>query len=164
MAEFEETYREYEAMIRGFLLRLTGNQSLAEELTQETFYQALKHWDDFRGQSSRSTWLCSIAKRLYLNCLRRKPTIPLEDAPEKPAPDFVDALIDSDRAMAVHRLLHQLPEPFREVFTLRTFGELSHGQIGSLFGKSDSWARVTYYRARQMLSQRAKEEWNHEEV
>lgn len=164
MADFEETYREYEAMIRGFLIRLTGNQSLAEELTQETFYQALKHWDDFRGQSSRFTWLCSIAKRLYLNCLRRKPAIPLEDVPEKPEPDFVDALIDSDRAMAVHRLLHQLPEPFREVFTLRTFGELSHGQIGSLFGKSDSWARVTYYRARQMLSQRAKEEWNHEEV
>lgn len=163
MAEFEDIYREYEAMIRGFLLRLTGNQSLAEELTQETFYQALRHWDDFRGEASRSTWLCAIAKRLYLNCLRRRPPAPLESARDKQEPDFVDALINSDQVMAAHRLLHQLPEPFREVFTLRTFGELSHGQIGSLFGKSDSWARVTYYRARQMLARQAKEEWHHEE-
>jgi len=163
VADFEETYAQYEAMIRGFLMRLTGNTHLAEELTQETFYQALKHWDSFRGESSVSTWLCTIAKRLYLNVLRRKPTLPLEQTREQAVPDIADAIVDSDRVMAVHRLLHQLPEPFREVFTLRTFGGLSHGQIGSLFGKRDAWARVTYYRARQLLSQMAKEEWNDEE-
>ena len=65
--------------------------------------------------------------------------------------------------MAAHRLVHRLPEPMREVFTLRTFGDLSHQQIGSLFGKSDSWARVTYYRARQMLQQMAKEDGLYEE-
>ena len=142
MADFEQTYREYEQMIHRFLLRLCGNANLAEELTQETFYQAFKHWGSFRGQSSVSTWLCTIAKRqLYIS----------------------DALADSDRMMAAHRLVHRLPEPMREVFTLRTFGDLSHQQIGSLFGKSDSWARVTYYRARQMLQQMAKEDGLYEE-
>ncbi len=160
---FEQTYREYQQMIYAFLLRLCGNVHLAEELTQETFYQAFKHWGDFRGQSSVSTWLCTIAKRQLYNAVRRKDALPLEEAAEKSGRDIADALVDSDRMMAAHRLVHRLPEPMREVFTLRTFGDLSHAQIGSLFGKSDSWARVTYYRARQMLQTMAKEEWNDEE-
>ena len=78
------------------------------------------------------------------------------------AQELAEAIVDSDRMMAVHRLLHGLPEPYREVCTLRTFGELSHQQIGSLFGKSDSWARVTYYRGRQMLVHMMKEEMHDE--
>ncbi|MBQ8555859.1 MAG: sigma-70 family RNA polymerase sigma factor [Clostridia bacterium] len=163
MADFEETYREYEQMIQAFLLRLCGNAHLAEEVTQETFYQAFRHWGEFRGQSSVSTWLCTIAKRQLYNAVRRKEALPLEEAVHQSAADVTDALVDSDRMMAAHRLVHRLPEPMREVFTLRTFGDLSHGQIGSLFGKSDSWARVTYYRARQLLNHMAKEEWMNEE-
>lgn len=159
MDDFEAAYREHQQMVERFLLRLCGNQYLAEELTQETFVQALRHWDDFRGQGSRSTWLCTIAKRLLYSTIRRKETLPLEEADAIPAQDVTDALVESDRMMAAYRLVHRLPEPLREVFTLRTFGDLSHGQIGSLFGKSDSWARVTYYRARQQLSQMVKEEW-----
>lgn len=161
-ADFEQTYQEYQQMIQAFLLRLCGNAHLAEELTQETFYQAFRHWDDFRGQSSVSTWLCTIAKRLLYNTVRKKELLPLEEATNASADDVTDALVQSDRKMAAHRLVHRLPEPMREVFTLRTFGDLSHAQIGSLFGKSDSWARVTYYRARQMLQTMAKEEWNDE--
>lgn len=161
-ADFEQTYQEYQQMIQAFLLRLCGNAHLAEELTQETFYQAFRHWDDFRGQSSVSTWLCTIAKRLLYNTVRKKELLPLEEAANASADDVTDALVQSDRKMAAHRLVHRLPEPMREVFTLRTFGDLSHAQIGSLFGKSDSWARVTYYRARQMLQTMAKEEWNDE--
>ena len=159
MAHFEEVYREYQQMIERFLLRLCGNQHLAEELMQETFTQALRHWDDFRGQSSISTWLCTIAKRLLYDTVRRREALPLEEADAIAADDVTDALVRSDRLMAAHRLVHRLPEPMREVFTLRTFGDLSHAQIGSLLGKSDNWARVTYYRARQQLSQMAKEEW-----
>lgn len=161
-ADFEQTYQEYQQMIQAFLLRLCGNAHLAEELTQETFYQAFRHWDDFHGQSSVSTWLCTIAKRLLYNTVRKKELLPLEEATNASADDVTDALVQSDRKMAAHRLVHRLPEPMREVFTLRTFGDLSHAQIGSLFGKSDSWARVTYYRARQMLQTMAKEEWNDE--
>ncbi len=161
MKDFEQTYREYFSFVKAFLTRMSGNAFLAEELTQETFTQALRHWHEFRGDSSITTWLCTIAKRLYLNVARRQKHISLDVIPEPHSEeDVTDALIRSDRQMAAHRLLHRLPEPYREVFTLRTFGELSHGQIASLFGKSESWARVTYYRARQMLNQMAKEEWN----
>lgn len=159
MTEFEEAYREHQQMVERFLLRLCGNAHLAEELTQETFIQALQHWDDFRGQGSRSTWLCTIAKRLLYSIVRRKGALPLEEAEAIASEDVTDALVESDRMMAAYRLVHRLPEPLREVFTLRTFGDLTHAQIGSLFGKSDSWARVTYYRARQQLSQMVKEEW-----
>ncbi len=162
MTEFEAVYREHQQMVERFLLRLCGNVHLAEELTQETFIQALKHWDEFRGEGNRSTWLCTIAKRQLYSAVRRKGTLPLEAAEAIPADDVTDALVESDRMMAAHRLVHQLPEPMREIFTLRTFGDLTHAQIGSLFGKSDSWARVTYYRARQMLSQMVKEEWKDE--
>lgn len=162
MADFEQVYQTYQQMIYAFLLRLCGNAHLAEELTQETFYQALKHWGEFRGQSSVSTWLCTIAKRQLYSAVRRKEALPLEETTHAAADDVTDALVRSDRMMAAHRLVHRLPEPMREVFTLRTFGDLSHSQIGSLFGKSDSWARVTYYRARQQLNQMAKEEWTDE--
>ena len=161
--DFERTYQEYQQMIHAFLLRLCGNAHLAEELTQETFYQAFKHWGNFRGQCSVSTWLCTIAKRQLYNAVRKKELLPLEEAVRHTGSDIAEALADSDRMMAAHRLVHRLPEPMREVFTLRTFGDLSHRQIGSLFGKSDSWARVTYYRARQLLQQMAKEEKLYEE-
>ncbi len=160
LADFEKTYQEYFSFVQAFLTRMSGNAHLAEELTQETFTQALRHWDEFRGGCTVSTWLCTIAKRLYLNVKRRQTPISLDVIPEAASEeDVTDALIRSDRQMAAHRILHRLPEPYREVFTLRTFGDLNHGQIGSIFGKSESWARVTYYRARQMLNQMAKEEW-----
>ena len=158
----EALYQDYFQPVYRFLFSLCGNADLAEELTQETFYQAFKHWGRFRGQSSISTWLCTIAKNQLYNAVRRKDVLPIDEAVHHSGTDISDALADSDRVMAAHRLVHRLPEPMREVFTLRTFGDLSHGQIGNLFGKSDSWARVTYYRARQMLQQMAKEEWKDE--
>lgn len=164
MPSFEETYEENRRLVRMFLLRLSGSEELADELTQETFFRAMKHWKEFRGEASVSTWLCGIAKRLYLDTCRQPGALPFAELPEpENRYDITDALIDSDRMMTAHRLLHGLPEPYREVFTLRTFGELSHQQIGSLFGKSDAWARVTYYRARQMLAHSMKEEMSDEE-
>ena len=159
MARFEDAYEQYEALVRGFLTRLCGDRHLAEDLTQETFYQAMRHWSSFRGESSLSTWLCTIAKRLYYNECRRAPSLPLREAEARAeGSDLTQRLIDGDRRVALFSLLHRLQEPFREVFTLRTFGELSHAEIAVLFGKSESWARVTYHRARQLLRRMAEEE------
>ena len=152
----EEVYSEYREMVLRYVTRLCGNQSLSEEITQETFYQAIKGWDRFNGQSSISTWLCGIAKRLYYTTLR-KPPLPTVSDKEPAQSDFVEALIRRDQAMTAHHLLHALKEPYREVFTLRTFCDMNHAQIGELFHKSESWARVTYYRARQMLQEALKE-------
>ena len=89
--------------------------------------------------------------------MRQPQTLPLEEAEKVRGPDIAEALVASDRQMAAQKLLHRLPEPYREVFTLRTFCDLSHAQIGELFEKSDAWARVTYFRARQMLQEAMKE-------
>lgn len=158
----EEIYNEYRDMVQRYVYRLCRNQALSEEITQETFYQALKNWHRFQGNSSIGTYLCSIAKRLYYTSLRKKEPVesPLKEVSS--ASDFVDQLILSDRAMTAHHLLHALSEPYREVFTLRTFCDMDHAQIGELFGKSASWARVTYYRARMMLLEQMKEKENND--
>ena len=157
----EEMYDRWSGMVKAYLTRLSGSSELAEELTQETFYQAVRSIDRFDGRCSASTWLCGIAKHLYIDAVRRrKPTEPLlEDIPS--GEDFAEQLVRKDQAMIAHRYLHSLEEPYREVFTLRTFCDLSHTQIAELFKKSASWSRVTYYRARQMLRE-AMEEDQHE--
>ena len=157
----EELYDRYSGMVKAYLTRLSGSSELAEELTQETFYQAVRSIDRFDGRCSASTWLCGIAKHLYIDAVRRrKPTEPLpEDIPS--GEDFAEKIVRKDQAMIAHRYLHSLEEPYREVFTLRTFCDLSHTQIAELFKKSASWSRVTYYRARQMLRE-AMEENQHE--
>ena len=153
-----------------YLTRLSGSRELAEELTQETFYQAVetfyqavKNIGRFDGRSSVNTWLCSIARHLYIDTLRkRKPVDPLPE--EVPSPDdFAENLVQKDQAMIAHRYLHSLEEPYREVFTLRTFCDLSHPQIAELFKKSEAWSRVTYYRARCMLQEAMKENQHEKE-
>ena len=157
MTDLERMCRDEYQTVRLFLIHLTGDDDLSDELTQETFYQSARRCKDFRGQCKASTWLCGIAKRLYFSWCRKAVPTPMEHLPEESA-DFTDELLDRERRLTVHRLLHSLPEPYREVVTLRTFGDLSHEEIGALFGKPASWARVIYYRGRQQLSHMMKEE------
>ena len=158
MAEdFATIYGEYRQMVYRFVFRLCRNESLADEVTQETFYRAMRSFGKFRGDSSVASWLCGIARNVYYSTMRQPQTLPLEEAEKVHGPDIAEALVASDRQMAAQKLLHRLPEPYREVFTLRTFCDLSHAQIGELFEKSDAWARVTYFRARQMLQEAMKE-------
>ncbi|MBQ8655005.1 MAG: RNA polymerase sigma factor [Clostridia bacterium] len=161
MNDFEQACREEYQSVKRFLLRLTGDEQLSEELTQETFYQAMRAWESFGGRCSVSTWLCGIAKRLYFTWCRQPKALPVEKQPESRV-DFTDELLDRERRLRAHALLHRLQEPYKEVVTLRTFGDLSHEEIGSLFGKTASWARVTYYRGRQMLVHMMKEEMHDE--
>jgi RNA polymerase sigma-70 factor, ECF subfamily len=156
--DLDAIYRDYREMVYRFIYRMCSNANLAEELTQETFYQATRSWSHFIGKCNVSTWLCAIAKRLYYGSLRKPRELSYEDTSGCCEADVAESLLTVDRQMMAQRQLHCLPEPYREVFTLRTFCDLSHQQIGGLFGRSDSWARVTYYRARQMLAQAIKEE------
>ncbi len=158
MDDFERLCHDDYQTVRRFLLRLCGNEPLADELTQETFEQAYKGWKHFRGQCAPSTWLCGIAKRLYFQYCRKPPPTPLEAPKEEPQGAAVeDALLDRERRMLAYRLLHRLPEPYREVMMLRTFGELTHAEIGALFDKGESWARLAYFRARQKLNEMMEE-------
>ena len=148
--DFEEIYRAYFADVYRYALALSGNPNMAEEVTQETFVRALTAIDSFRGECQLRVWLCRIARNQYLSlCRRRKRSAEVPGEVESGGVE--EGFADRETARLLHRLLHALPEPYKEVFSLRTFGELPFGQIGELFGKTEGWARVTYFRARQKL-------------
>lgn len=163
MLDAEEAYQQYRDMVYGYLIRLCRDRDLAEELTQETFYQAMKNWKRYEGKSSVGTWLCAIARNQFLRIMRRQSPLPLDNVPEASVPDFTEMVVEHSLALSAHQALHRLPEPYREVFTLKTFCELSSKEIAALFGKSESWARVTAYRAKQMLLDAMKGDETHEE-
>ncbi len=162
MLDADAVYGQYRSIVYGYLYTLCHDHDFAEELAQETFYQAIKHKDSFKGKSSIGTWLCAIAKNQYYSALRKPVPVSLEEAEEQSVPDFSDAVADKSLAMNAYKALHELPEPYREVFTLRIFCELSHRDIAELFEKSESWARVTYYRAKNMLAEKMKGETSDE--
>ncbi len=159
MTEFETIYRQYFTDVELYLRAITKDEFLAEELTEQVFFQALKALPKFRGDCDIRTWLCAMARNSYLTHLRK--TKPAEDFSELQIPDPKQAVeeqvADRHQAMAIHRVLHDLPEPYKEVFSLRVFGQLSFQDIGSLFGRTPNWACVTYHRARQKIREKMEE-------
>ena len=147
MTGFEEVYRLYFRDVYRYCLSLTRDEQTAEEVTQETFFKALKSIDKFDGRCRLYVWLCQIAKNTYLTMRSKKRSgEPVEDIPS--GESLEERLLTKETAFQIHQILHRLEEPYKEVFSLRTFGELPFKQIGLLFGKTESWARVTYHRAR----------------
>ena len=152
MEDFYGLYRDSAQKVYRFLLRLGGDADLAEELTAETFYQAFLHIDRFKGECAIDTWLCQIAKNAYFREIkRRKRHLPEWEVKDLATPDDYQCLEDRQTALAIHKILHTLPEPYREVFSLRVFGELQFDEIAAVFGKSVSWAKMTFYRAKAKL-------------
>lgn len=152
MPDFEAVYRQYFADVYKYVLALSRDAATAEEVTQETFFKALSAIGSFRGDCQLRVWLCQIARNQYLTLCRERKRFP--DGEGEPADGGVEErFADADAARRLHVLLHGLPEPYKEVFSLRTFGELPFAQIGELFGRTESWARVTYFRARQRLKE-----------
>ena len=152
--DMETIYRLYFRDVYLFLQGLTRSETLAEELTQETFFKALDGLKNFDGKQDVRAWLFTVARNCwYDRCRKAKHTAPLEGAETKAAdtPDIAQLLVDKDAAFTVHQCLHTLEEPYKEVFSLRVFGELSFEDIGAIFGHNAAWARVTYYRAKAKL-------------
>lgn len=151
--DFEKIYRMYYIQVYSYTLTLVKNQHDAEEITQNTFFKAMKSLSSFKGNSNIYTWLCAIAKNESVDFLRKKRPQELdENLPGKD--DFSASLADRETLLEVHRVLHQLDEPYKEVFQLRIFGELSFKEIGTIFGKSENWARVVYHRSRLKIQER----------
>ena len=152
MTEFEEVYRLYFRDVYRYCLALCRDEETAEEVTQETFFKALNAIDQFDGRCRLYVWLCQIAKNTYFSMQSKKRPDGLET--DIPAGESLeDRLLTKESAFEIHRVLHRLEEPYKEVFSLRTFGELPFKQIGELFGKTESWARVTYHRARLKIKE-----------
>lgn len=152
MPDFEAVYRQYFSDVYKYVLALSRDEATAEEVTQETFFKALAAIDSFRGDCQLRVWLCQIARNQYLTLRRERKKFTDTEA-EVGDTGIEEGFADREDARRLHILLHSLPEPYKEVFSLRTFGELPFAQIGELFGKTESWARVTYFRARQKLKE-----------
>lgn len=152
--DFDQIYNDYFQDVFYYLRSLSSNRDVAEELTQDTFVKAMKSLDKYDGRKDIRAWLFTIAKNSFIDRCRKEKHYAMEQQPDTlvtSEPSFVEKMMDQADAFQVHKILHEMPEPYKEVFSLRIFGELPFEQIGKLFGKSDSWARVTYYRAKQKI-------------
>ncbi len=157
----DEIYRTYFTTVYRYIRAISQNESLAEDITQETFFKALKEIDKFRGDCDLRVWLCQIAKHTLYDHLKKeqKKTSVLKQEELTSYENIEEKLANRSEALKIHAVLHKMQEPYKEVFLLRTFGELSFTEIGIIFKKSENWARVTYYRAKTKI----RKEFAHED-
>lgn len=151
--DLDEIYRLYAGYVYNYLLGLSSSAQTAEELTAETFYRAVKNIGKYDSKYPLPVWLKAIAKNLFLDHMKKKQRtdIPIGDTE---LPESCGAFIsfeDKEQALCIHKVLHTLDEPYKEVFSLRIFGELSYNEIGEIFGKTASWARTVYFRAKEKI-------------
>lgn len=162
MTKFEDVYEAWFPPVYRYILSLCRDSVLAEEVTQRAFWSAYRHFREFEGRSDVSTWLCRIAKNELLQMQRRKKHLPIGEREEQIASDDEppeNAIADRQQAERIQLLVHDLEEPYKEVFLLRVYGEFAYSRIAALFGKSESWARVTCFRAKaRILAKMEKEE------
>ena len=153
MPPFEALYEAYFDEVYRYAFSLCGHKETAEDVTAETFLKAMQHMETFRGDCDFKVWLFSIAKNTFYSFCRTQKRF-ADDPPDEALParqNTEDAVIAAAQAAEILKALRTLPEPYREVFSMRVFGELSFRQIGTLFGKTEHWACVTFHRARQKL-------------
>lgn len=157
MQDIEKIYEEYFETVNKYLFCLTHNSDISEELTQETFYKAVKKIDTYKGECKISVWLCQIAKNLwYDHCRKNKNIISIDenDLINKHMIDTLDEqIISNDEKILLYKKMQSLDEKTREVMYLRITGELSFKEIGIILDKTENWARVTFYRGKNKLKE-----------
>ena len=156
MTDFEKLYHTYFSDVYLYIRRLSGDEQIAEEITSETFFKAMHSIESFRGDCDVRVWLCQIAKNCYYTHTKKAAKLQAADLDElqnmaDPAPDLAQQLIRKEEVQRIQKVLHDISEPYKEVFMWRVFAQLSFKQIGSIFGKNENWACVTYHRARKMM-------------
>ena len=162
MTDFEKLYHTYFSDVYLYIRRLSGDEQIAEEITSETFFKAMHSIDSFRGDCDVRVCLCQIAKNCYYTHTKKAAKLQAADLDElqnmaDPAPDLAQQLIRKEEVRRIQKVLHDISEPYKEVFMWRVFAQLSFKQIGSIFAKNENWACVTYHRARKMMIRRLEE-------
>lgn len=154
--EFERIYTTYFRDVYLYICKLSNSEHIAEEITSETFFKAMKSIDSFRGDCDIRVWLCQIAKNCYYSYIKKADRTECIDNVEiaEQGASFEERLFRHDTAMQIQKILHDVPEPYKEVFMWRVYAELSFKQIGQIFGKSENWACVTYHRARNKIKEK----------
>ena len=158
MTEFEKLFNENREFIFKYLMKMTADFSLSEELTQETFFRAYMNYASLRNKEKAPVWLCRIARNTYFTWYNeQKKKEPMDILDSVSSNENVEAaFIQKELSQEALLYLHELGEPYKEVFMLSVFGGFSLKDISQAFGKSESWARVTFYRAKQKLLERMR--------
>lgn len=152
MNEIEEMYKDNFQIVYKYLLIMTKNEDIAEELTQETFYKAIKNINKFNGESKLSTWLCQIAKNTYLNDLKKnKKMMTLTDTNYAINED--ENIFSCEEKLKLFKNIQKLKSETKDVIYLRLSGELTFKEIAQIMNKTESWVRVTFYRGRLKLKE-----------
>lgn len=157
MQDIEKIYEEYFKTVNKYLFCLTHNKDISEELTQETFYRAVKKINTYKGQCKISVWLCQIAKNAWIDqCRKNKKTI-ITDENElfniQTINTLEEKVILNDEKISLYKRMQNLDDKTREVMYLRITGELSFKEIGLILNKTENWARVTFYRGKNQLKE-----------
>lgn len=162
MKDIDKLYQDNFIKVYRYILSISGDPYLAEDITQETFFKAMQKIDSFRGECSLTTWLCKIGRNLFLNHNKRKKHSQnlvnrnLSETFNKSSAE--QELIQKEQVMEIMSAIQKLEDPYKEVFSLRTFSGLSFKEIGNMFSRSDSWARVTYHRAKLKIKEELEDE------
>lgn len=162
VSDFEKVYKEYFNDVYLYIKRLSGDEHIAEEITSETFFKALKYIDSFRGECEIRVWLCQIAKNSFYTYIKKNSKIQnIEESELINLPDSKNNVADEVQsklqAFEIQRILHEIDEPYREVFMWRVYADLSFKEIAGIFNKNENWACVTYHRARNQIKKRLEE-------
>lgn len=162
MQDIEKIYNDYFQTVYKYLFCLTHDADISEELTQETFYQAMKTYDSFRGDCKISVWLCQIAKYQWYKESKKRNRISPDSINEisdnLPGKENIEELILGNISkVKLYKKLQYLDEKTREVMYLRLTGELSFREIGDILNKNETWARVIFYRGKQKLMKEGRE-------
>ncbi len=174
--EFSEIYDKYAKMLYGYALHLCGDAVTADDIVQTAFLKAIEHADSFEGKCEVSTWLCQIAKNIWFDMCRKseRNNVSMECILEEQGegvfyrscerscehPDLLLDLVKAEDSAGLYKKIHLLSEPYKEVFLLRVLGCLSYREIGEVFGKSENWGRVTFYRAKKKLNEEIGDDEN----
>ena len=154
MQSMEEIYQQYAQTIFKYLMTLTHDVYIAEELTQETFYQAIRSIGRFDQSCKLTTWLCAGARNQFLAYQRKHPDMEDIDTLEQmdsSTPSAEQDVFERFDRIEIMKKLHDCPEPYREIIYMRLFGNLSFREISDVFGKTENWARVSFYRGKEHL-------------
>lgn len=158
--EFDEIYRLYAGKVYRYILSLCRDETLAEDILQNAMLKAFNNIGGFSGKCSVNTWLCTIARNEYFNHLKKSENknVPLDENAGHSSGNPEERALSELSAMDILKLVHALEEPLREIFMLRFYGDLKFSEIGEIFGKSENWARVNFFRAREKLAQSLEKE------
>lgn len=156
MKDIEEIYKKYASYVRNYVWGLCKNPDIADDITAEVFCKAIENIDSFTG-GRMQTWLCTIARNTYIDYVKKAEyknhhlSEEMEENIEDKSGTVEELFLRKNERVSLYKQIQRLDAEMKDVVYLRIFGELSFKEIAGILGKSENWARVTFYRSKNKL-------------